>query len=91
MNSMRAESILQTASTILSNVLDLRAQVASITDIIQPLHSIPATLGYPWEVRSALSDTVTLLDAIGRTVLLPWMLMGSIEVSESAGVDFYWV
>ena len=80
--SLRAESLLQTASTILSNVLDLRAQVASITNTIQPWNSTPSSLGYTWEVRSALSNTVTLLDAISRTVLLPWMLMGSIEVSE---------
>ncbi|KAG4422088.1 hypothetical protein IFR04_004829 [Cadophora malorum] len=79
LSRLRTESLLQTASTILSNVLDLRAEVTSITDSLQPLHSIPSSLGYPWEVRSAIADTVTLLDAVGRTILLPWILMGSIE------------
>ncbi|KAK0105720.1 hypothetical protein ONS95_004242 [Cadophora gregata] len=79
LTQVHSQSILQTSSDILSKVIDLRAEVTSMSRVVQSLASIPSGIGNPWESSSALSDTVLLLDAIGRSVLLPMMLLGSVE------------
>ncbi|KAL2068468.1 hypothetical protein VTL71DRAFT_16566 [Oculimacula yallundae] len=79
LSHLHSESIMQTSATILSNVVDIRASITSISQAIQPLKSIPPTLGYAWESSSSLSDHVTLLDAIGRSVILPLILISSPE------------
>ncbi|KAH7310287.1 hypothetical protein BKA65DRAFT_601200 [Rhexocercosporidium sp. MPI-PUGE-AT-0058] len=79
LSNLQSAGIQKISSATLSNVLDIRANVTTILSVIRPRKCIPAGLGYSWEAKSSLSDTVLLLDAIGRSVLLPMMLLISVE------------
>ncbi|KAK0109431.1 hypothetical protein ONS95_002125 [Cadophora gregata] len=63
---------------VLSSIADLRIEVNKISKSIVRQHSqIPRNLGYSWEANFTPADTIILLDAIGRVVILPLVLLGS--------------
>jgi hypothetical protein len=81
-------SNVQNTGDILSSIIDLRTELATLSKSFQPgTARVPLGLGYPWEASAALADNVLLLDAIGRKVLLPMMLLSSPEVSNFQYLD----
>ncbi|KAL5316036.1 hypothetical protein ACEPPN_016910 [Leptodophora sp. 'Broadleaf-Isolate-01'] len=87
LSDLQSAAIQKASSTTLSNILDIRGDVTTILSVIRPQRCIPAGLGYSWEATPALSDNVLLLDAIGRSVRLPIMLLGSVEASQNHQVS----
>jgi hypothetical protein len=68
--------------SILSDVADLRTDVSTVVKALQPWASPKArSLGYPWEASADFSENVLLLDANGRSVLLPMLFLTSPMVS----------
>jgi hypothetical protein len=74
---------------IISNVADLRTDVSIVVKALQHWTSpTERSLGYPWEASASLSENVLLLDANGRSMLLPMLFMTSPMVSHSRLLSF---
>jgi hypothetical protein len=70
--------------SILSDVANLQTDVSIVVEALQPWASPKArSLGYPWEASASLRENVLLLDANGRSVLLPMLFLSSPVVSSS--------
>jgi hypothetical protein len=64
--------------SILTDVANLRTDVSIVVKALQSWDSLRTkSLGYPWEASASLSENVLLLDANGRSVLLPMLLLSS--------------
>ena len=67
---------------LFSSVVDMRTDISAISKSSQTSTSrFPRSLGYPWEASSSLAENVLLLDANGRSLLLPMLFLSSPKVS----------
>jgi hypothetical protein len=67
---------------LFSSVVDMRTDISAMSKSIQASTSrLPRSLGYPWEACSSLAENVLLLDANGRSLLLPMLFLSSPRVS----------
>jgi hypothetical protein len=68
---------------MMASVSELKENVNTLSRGIQgSSQSIPAGLGYAWGTSPTLTENVLLLDATGRSLLLPMPFMTSPMVSE---------
>jgi hypothetical protein len=69
---------------ILASVSELKENVNKLSNGIQGGgQSIPAGLGYAWGTSPTVAENVLLLDATGRSLLLPMPFMTSPMVSHN--------
>lgn len=65
-------------TTMLMNVTELKEHVINLSSVVQESsRPIPAGLGYAWGTSPTLTENVLLLDATGRSLLLPMPFMAS--------------
>lgn len=77
-----SETIGSKVGSILSDIADLRTDVSVVVKVLRSWGSPEARrLGYPWEASASLAENVLLLDANGRSVLLPMLFLSSPVVS----------
>jgi hypothetical protein len=76
-----AEIMGSLVGSILSDVANLRTEMSVVVKALQSWNSPYKGLGYPWEASASLSENVLLLDANGRSVLLPMLFLSSPTVS----------
>jgi hypothetical protein len=71
-----------TMGKMLASVSELKENVNTLSNDIQGCgQSIPAGLGYAWGTSPTIAENVLLLDATGRSLLLPMPFMTSPMVS----------
>ena len=74
-----AESMESKMGIVLSSFSNVQADVSMIVQALQA--SRISSIGYPWEASSSPADNVQLLDANGRTLLLPMLFLSTPWVS----------
>jgi hypothetical protein len=76
-------------SIMMASVSELKENVNTLSKGIQgSSQSIPAGLGYAWGTSPTLTENVLLLDATGRSLLLPMPFMTSPMVSQTRTVKY---
>ena len=73
--------------TMIANVSELKENVNTLSKTIRGgSQSIPPGLGYAWGTSPTLMENVLLLDATGRSLLLPMPFMVSPMVCQNKDV-----
>lgn len=83
LNSLHTRDSNQIGLEILDGTREIQNDVKVLSTAVaklQPRYEIPKQVGFPWEAQSLARDVILLQDAIGRTLVLPMMLLSSYKV-----------